>query len=388
MPASSSQEAEQGNVKNNFLQGMHGTVKIDIVCDGKTSRVSFPTTHLTASDSNEVLPDSEAIQVIYGNILDHLAGCNWFDSHKMEQIVSFIEAIMNRDDGKRAHLRGLTYCNYGRDISIMFDYAKSIKSKCCINDTFAMKFSLERAFSTNAALLATVTDNIVPVNIAPYMDGLSRASYELDDRSVAYMSATDSKTAHYIRLSELKESSENVSVLGDVAHGEIHYQDSSDSYARHDHRNERDRDRHRYGAREEYIDPRKRMAPGQRRYTMAAGNIPGTSLFKTERPPSAMLVCGEDQTPATRQILLLTIANNRIPEQRHRNFGTATKEVMIDTECFLFFGTQISLSEAWGKTSTAQGYNRIFLTLAWVLSGKVVVSRTNCLTSILFFLTR
>ena len=198
-----------------------------------------------------------------------------------------------------------------------------------------MKFSLERAFSTNAALLATVTDNIVPVNITPYMDGLSRASYELDDRSVAYMSATDSKTAHYIRLSELKESSENVSVLGDVAHGEIHYQDSSDSYARHDHRNERDRDRHRYGAREEFIDPRKRMAPGQRRYTMAAGNIPGTSLFKTERPTSAMLVCGEDQTPATRQILLLTIANNRIPEQRHRNFGTATKEVMIDTECFL-----------------------------------------------------
>ena len=68
---------------------------------------------------------------------------------------------------------------------------------------------------------------------------------------------------------------------------------------------------------------------------MAAGNIPGTSLFKKECPLSAMLICGGDQTPATRHILLLTIASNRIPEQCHRNFGTVTKEVMIDTECFL-----------------------------------------------------
>ena len=77
------------------------------------------------------------------------------------------------------------------------------------------------------------------------------------------------------------------------------------------------------------------MAPSQRPYMIAAGNTPGTFLFKKEHPSSAILICGEDQTPATRQILHLTITSNRIPEQRHRNFGTVTKEVIIHTECFL-----------------------------------------------------
>ena len=135
-----------------------------------------------------------------------------------------------------------------------------------------------------------------------------------------------------------------------------------------------------------FNDPRKRMDPGQRRYMMAAGNIPGTSLFKKECLSSAMLICGEDQTPATRQILLLTIVSNRILEQRHRNFGTVTKEVMIDTECFLIWYANF-VKRSTGKAFTVQEYNRAYLTLAWVLNGRVAASPTNCLTSICFFPT-
>ena len=67
-----------------------------------------------------------------------------------------------------------------------------------------------------------------------------------------------------------------------------------------------------------------------------------------------MLICGEDQTPATRQILLLTIASNIIPEQRHRNFGTVTKEVMIDTECFLVWYTNF-VKRSMGKNIYCPG---------------------------------
>ena len=68
---------------------------------------------------------------------------------------------------------------------------------------------------------------------------------------------------------------------------------------------------------------------------MNAGNIPGTSLLKKQRPKSATLICNDSQTPELRTILLMTIATNRIPEQRHRNYGTVTNETMIDTKCFL-----------------------------------------------------
>ena len=326
-----------GNSKKlNFLREMHGEVKIDLVCGENISRLSFPTTELTLPDSNELLPDDEAIQVIYGNIGDHIRACGWFDIHKNEQIKDFFTEIISAENGKRVHIRGLTYFHFGRDISIMSNYAKSIKSKCCTNNKFVMKYDLERAFSSDAGLLATVTDNIVPVNIRPYMSGLSRASFEHDGESVGYIPSTESQPSRYLDFAELK-ASDAVSALGDATQAvqprTVYYESSSDTFNRRDHRNERDRNK--YHAREDFTDPRTKMDSGQRRYTMNAGNIPGTSLLKKQRPKSATLICNDSQTPELRTILLMTIANNRIPEQRHRNYGTVTNETMIDTECFL-----------------------------------------------------
>ena len=230
----SENSGSSGNSKKlNFLQGMYGKVKIDLACDGNMSRLTFPTTELTVPDSNEVLPDDEAIQVIYGNILDHIRECGWFDIHKVEQIEEFFAGIIRSDLGKRIHLRGLTYFHYSRDISIMSNYAKSIKSKCCTNNKFVMKYDLERAFSSNAGLLATVTGNMVPVTTRPYMSGLSRASFEHDGKSVAYIPSTDSQLSRYIEFAELKES-DAVSALGDVTQPvqprAVYYESSSDTF--------------------------------------------------------------------------------------------------------------------------------------------------------------
>jgi len=56
-------------------------------------------------------------------------------------------------EGKRPHLRGLKYDAFGRDIAVVSDYAKSIKR---ITKNFVLQYDLERAFSSNEKLLATV----------------------------------------------------------------------------------------------------------------------------------------------------------------------------------------------------------------------------------------
>jgi len=68
---------------------------------------------------------------------------------------------------------------------------------------------------------------------------------------------------------------------------------------------------------------------------MHAGNIPGASLLPDKLPKHARLILSGNQTANLRLILLTTIAEGKIPEERHRNYGTASKETLLDTSCFL-----------------------------------------------------
>jgi len=57
--------------------------------------------------------------------------------------------------------------------------------------------------------------------------------------------------------------------------------------------------------------------------------------MSTLLPLGKVLLYDVDETPASCLASLLALASDRIPEQRHQNFGTATKESRIDKEYFL-----------------------------------------------------
>jgi len=83
---------------------------------------------------------------------------------------------MNPGNGNRLHLRGFGYKNWGTLFSIHYEYAEAILGRGALNDTFTFKFDLVKALSGpgNAALLATLSDNMIPVDNATWEDGLSR----------------------------------------------------------------------------------------------------------------------------------------------------------------------------------------------------------------------
>eukprot|EP00979_Chaetoceros_neogracilis_P003282 scaffold577_cov273-Chaetoceros_neogracile.AAC.16 len=142
------------------LQGMHNQVKIDLVCNGKISRLTFPIHVLMEPGTDRLVLDPEAVSLIYGRIVQQITRSEWFDVDTVIQIMEHFESIMNlplEDITKRSHIRGLTYILHGRDVILISNYAKSIKRKLR-DQNFVLQYDLERAFSTNEKLLATVTN--------------------------------------------------------------------------------------------------------------------------------------------------------------------------------------------------------------------------------------
>jgi len=89
---------------------------------------------------------------------------------------------MNPGNGNRLHLRGFGYENWGTLFSIHYEYAEAILGRSALNDTFTFKFDLVKALSRpgNAALLTTLSDNMIPVDNATWEDGLFRASFRIE----------------------------------------------------------------------------------------------------------------------------------------------------------------------------------------------------------------
>lgn len=76
------------------------------------------------------------------------------------------------------------------------------------------------------------------------------------------------------------------------------------------------------------------MQTGIRRYSCKLGNIPGTSR-NSDKNQAATLMFSDDETRDSRLAALTILGKDRIPEQRHRNVGTVTKEAQLDPTCFL-----------------------------------------------------
>jgi hypothetical protein len=231
---------------------------------------------------------------------------------------------------------------HGRDVILISDYAKSIKRKS-VNNNFVLQFNLDRAFSTNEKLLATVTqgNSSSLANPRPYVSGLSRASYgRKDQSSIGYDQGSSSSESRYIDLVDLPAMEEYDEKFGaekqdlpTTVHYEkptVHYESSPDEFVRQGRRS--NHSHKRYNAKDDFHASKP---PGERRYTMHAGNIPGASLLPDKLPKHARLILSGNQTANLRLILLTTIAEGKIPEERHRNYGTASKETLLDTSCFL-----------------------------------------------------
>jgi len=166
---------------------MHNQVKIDLVCNGKISRLTFPIHVLMEPGTDRLVSDPEAVSLIYGRIVQQITRSEWFDVDTVIQIMEHFESIMNlplEDITKRSHIRGLTYVMHGRDVILISDYAKSIKRKLR-GKNFVLQYDLERAFSPNAGnsqhnekLLATVTNG----KSAPFLAEIRSDIADLETR--------------------------------------------------------------------------------------------------------------------------------------------------------------------------------------------------------------
>ena len=118
---------------------------------------------------------------------------NWFDEQITCQIREHFDRILHGDiEGKRPHIRGLTYVLHGRDIILISDYIKSLKRKC-VNNNFVLQFNLDRAFSTNEKLLATVTYGSSSPSLArprPFVSGSLCASFGFNSMNPCYLVST------------------------------------------------------------------------------------------------------------------------------------------------------------------------------------------------------
>jgi len=157
---------------------LRNNVNVNLVLEGKNIAVVIPSALFTIEETSKLVNDDKCVQMIYGSILLALSpeNCSWFSLEKYELIQEFFELKMNPGNGNRLHLRGFGSKNWGTLFSIHYEYAEAILGRGALNDTFTFKFDLVKALSGpgNAALLATLSDNMIPVDNATWEDGLSR----------------------------------------------------------------------------------------------------------------------------------------------------------------------------------------------------------------------
>eukprot|EP00979_Chaetoceros_neogracilis_P016686 scaffold9030_cov123-Chaetoceros_neogracile.AAC.1 len=232
---------ERDKLSNRFITMINGEVKIDVTCTGKpASQLTFSTDLLMDHITNGLATDLEAVSAIYDEIMDCISSANWFDGQITRQIRAHFDDILHASvdatKGQRPHIRGLTYVMNGRDVILISDYAKSIKRKS-VNNNFVLQFNLDRAFSTNEKLLATVTQGTSLANPRPYVSGLSRASYGMKDKSsIGYDQGSSSSASRYIDLVDLPAMEEYDETYGaekpDLLPTTVHYESSPDEYVR------------------------------------------------------------------------------------------------------------------------------------------------------------
>jgi hypothetical protein len=130
--------------------------------------------------TDRLVSDPEAVSLIYGRIVQQITRSEWFDVDTVIQITEHFESIMN-DITKRSYVHGLTYVLHGRDVILISDYAKSIKRKLRGENfvlQFVLQYDLERAFSLNEKLLATVTNG----KSAPFLAEIRSDIADLETR--------------------------------------------------------------------------------------------------------------------------------------------------------------------------------------------------------------
>jgi hypothetical protein len=157
-------------MSTNVMNNIKCDINIDIKLEGKMVTCIFPSQDLSNDDDTDtIISDKVCVQVIYAHILDRLSPthCNWFSRELHERVSTFLNSkIYDYDSGKslRVHLRGLSYPHRsGVAISILHQYAKSILAKYLVDKDFVFQFDLEKAFSTDTSLLATVTSTSIMI---------------------------------------------------------------------------------------------------------------------------------------------------------------------------------------------------------------------------------
>ena len=335
-------------------------VNVDLVLDGKSISIVIPAALFTIQDTGKLVDDNECIQMIYGSILNALSPDNssWFTREKYAGIQEFFELKMNPVNGNRLHLRGFSYENWGTQFSIHYEYAAAILGRSALSDTFTFKFDLAKALSGNPALLATLSDRMISVNNRIWEDGLSRASFAIDERSASYRP----KVTGIVDDEEDEitiESAFYVNKQGKRLPLDVNQDNEEDDLKSHESnpfdQNEYatplgarpkprmvnipptyDRNKSNHNRRPDYMQQHSDSTTqnGVRRYSCKLGNIPGTAR-NSNKNQAATLVFDVDETRDSRLAALITLGKDRIPEQRHRNVGSVTKEAQLDPICFL-----------------------------------------------------
>ena len=207
-----------------------------------------------------------------------------------------------------------------------------------MNDTFAFKFDLVKALSGpgNAALLATLSDNMISVNNSTWEDGLSRTSFEIEERSACYIPKVTRKmddeedeitlaTAYFVN-----KQGKRLPLPPDAPIGTRPKPRMVNIPPTYDKNKRPNQDRRPNQSQQASTLTTNDL----RRYSCKLGNIPGTSR-NSDKNQAATLVFNVDETRDSRLAALITLGKDRIPEQRHRNVGSVTKEAQLDPICFL-----------------------------------------------------
>ena len=178
---------------NLLLKNLEFEIKIEIQLDGKSITCLIPSKHLNEDNTCTHVSDTQCVRILYAHIMNQLSpeNCDWFTREQHERVAGFFNNKIDahHESGKKLHLQGLSYPHRaGFPISIFHDFAKSILQKYVLDKHFVFQFSLDKAISTDAELLATVRTAIVGVNHVVWKECLSLGSSTvLKKHSVIYI---------------------------------------------------------------------------------------------------------------------------------------------------------------------------------------------------------
>jgi len=371
-----------------LLKSIKCEIKIEIQLDGKSISCLIPSKHLSKDkDTGDIISNALCVQTLYGYIVNQTSqeNCDWFNREQHEHVANFFNSKIDafQESGKRLHLRGLSYPHHGNGmaISILHDFAKLILQKYGLDKNFIFYFSLDKTLSADASLLATVTtvwfvvweehlsrtsdsilkktegerlviyvekqcdedeDEDVSTTASAYYrnkDG-NRLPLAANDRSTGFCidnihigapfaTPEDKKPRAMVDIPTTYNKSDNRNAVP-PRRTNTYANSNQNQYLNQHHSNQH------HCSNQQHHSGQQHYQPGPRRYSIAQKNIPGASTrMSMLLPLGKVLLYDVDETPESRLASLLAMASGRIPEQRHRNFGTATKESRIDKECFL-----------------------------------------------------